>query len=49
MPQANLSLKEIYQKLCPQCQAKLREMIKEKLTDQAIQDSLAGKEQNEVV
>jgi len=45
MPQVNLSLKEIYQKLCPKCQKKLRDMVKEKLTDQAVKDALESKEE----
>ncbi len=47
MPQVNLSLKKLYLKLCPECQAKMRELIKEELTDQAILDSLVGKEEKE--
>ena len=43
MPQVNLSLKEIYAKLCPKCKAKLRDLVKEKLTDQAVKDALEGK------
>ena len=42
-PQVNLSLKEIYQKLCPECQEKVRDMVKDKLTDQAIKEELEGK------
>ncbi len=40
----NLSLKEIYEKLCPKCQAKVRELIKDKLADQVVKDALEGKE-----
>lgn len=40
----NLNLKKIYEKLCPKCQEKVRDLIKEKLTDQAIKDSLEGAE-----
>ena len=34
MPQVNLSLKEIYQKLCPECQKKVRDLVKEKVSDE---------------
>lgn len=36
----NLSIKEIYSKLCPKCQAKLRELLKDKIADQAVKDAL---------
>ncbi|MBA7571008.1 hypothetical protein ES708_12764 [subsurface metagenome] len=42
MPRVNLSLKEIYAKLCPSCQGKVRDLVKDKLTDQAIEQSLEG-------
>lgn len=47
MPQVNLSLKEIYHKLCPECQEKLRDLVKDKLTDLAIKEELEGKEGKE--
>jgi hypothetical protein len=34
--QISLSVKEIYDKLCPKCKAKIRELIKEKITDQML-------------
>lgn len=40
----SLSLKKIYEKLCPKCQEKVRDLIKEELTDQAIKDALEGAE-----
>lgn len=43
MTQVNLSLKDIYAKLCPECQEKLRDMVKSQLTDQAVKDALEGK------
>ena len=40
MPQVNLSLKEIYGKLCPKCQKKIRDLVKEKLADQVVKQAL---------
>ena len=40
MPQVNLSLKEIYSKLCPKCQKKIRDLVKEKLADQVVKQAL---------
>jgi len=37
-----LSIKEIYERLCPKCKKKLREIVKEKLTDKLVQDMLEG-------
>ena len=34
--QIQLSVKEIYDRVCPKCQAKIRELIKEKVTDQMV-------------
>ena len=34
--QVQLSVKEIYAKLCPKCRKKVRELIKEKVTDQMV-------------
>jgi hypothetical protein len=34
--QVQLSVKEIYDTLCPKCKAKMRELIKAKITDQMI-------------
>ena len=42
--QIKLSIKEIYAKLCPGCQAKLRDMLKSKIADQAVKDALEGRE-----
>jgi len=38
-----LSLKEIYDKVCPKCKRKIRELIKEKITDDMVNQVL-GKE-----
>jgi len=38
--QINVSIKEIYSKLCPECQAKLRELLKDKIADQTVKDAL---------
>jgi len=32
-----VSVKEIYEKLCPECKAKLRELIKQKVTDEFVE------------
>lgn len=44
LPQVNLLLKEIYQKLCPGCQEKVRKLVKDKLDDEAIKEELEGKD-----
>ena len=44
--QVNLSLNEIYHKLCPECQKKLRELVKDKLADQLIDEQLKEKLEN---
>jgi hypothetical protein len=31
-----LSIKEIYDKLCPKCREKLRQLVKEKVTDDMV-------------
>jgi uncharacterized protein with PIN domain len=31
-----LSIKEIYDKLCPKCKEKLRQLVKEKVTDDMV-------------
>lgn len=43
MPQVKLELKEIYQNMCPKCQEKIRDLVKEKLADQAVKKALEGK------
>jgi len=39
-----VSLKEIYVRLCKKCQKKVRELVKEKLTDQLVEQSILGGE-----
>jgi phage FluMu protein Com len=39
----NLSLQEIYTKLCPKCKKVVEAMAKEKIQDQAVKDMLEGK------
>jgi len=41
--QANLSLKEIYDKLCPKCRAKLIKLVAERVSEAQIKKSLEGK------
>jgi uncharacterized protein with PIN domain len=36
--QISLSIKEIYERLCPECKKKLRELIKEKITEQMVNE-----------
>ena len=47
MAQAGLSIqlnvKEIYDRLCPKCKKKLKQLIKEKITDQLVEGVLEGK------
>ena len=43
MTQVNLSGNEIFNLLCDKCQEKVVAMVKDKLTDQAIRESLEGK------
>jgi hypothetical protein len=40
--QISLSVKEIYDRLCPKCKKALKDLIKEKLTDQMVEQMLAG-------
>lgn len=47
MPQVNLSLNELYQELCPKCKEKMIAVIKDRMTDQAIRDTLEGKADKE--
>ena len=46
--QVSLSLPEIYTKLCPKCKKTLQELVKERVADQAIKESLEGKKELEV-
>ena len=41
----DLKLDKIYKVLCPDCQRKVRDMIKDKLTDQFIEEALEGKDE----
>ena len=43
MPQVDLSLKEIYERACPKCKEMIIALVKDKLTDQTIRDTLEGK------
>ena len=43
MPQVTLSLKEIYEQLCLDCKKALRDLLKEKIADQAVKDALEEK------
>jgi len=38
----NVSLKEVYEKLCPKCKEKIRQLIKEKITDELVSRTLEG-------
>jgi len=38
--QVQLSVKEIYAKLCPKCKEKLKELIRAKLTEQMVSEML---------
>jgi hypothetical protein len=38
--QISLSVKEIYDRLCPKCKRALKDLIKEKLTDQMVERML---------
>ena len=42
--QVQLSVKEIYDVMCPECQKKIRELIKEKVTDQMVKSVIGDKE-----
>jgi len=39
----DLSIKDIYKLLCPDCQAKLRDLVKSKMADQMLDRALSGK------
>ena len=38
----SLSVKEIYERLCPKCKKALKELIRDKLTDQMVEQMLTG-------
>lgn len=38
--QVSLSLKEIYQAVCPECQEKLKQMVKDKMADDLVKQVL---------
>jgi hypothetical protein len=40
--QISLSVKEIYERLCPKCKKALKELIRDKLTDRMVEQMLAG-------
>jgi uncharacterized protein with PIN domain len=42
--QISISVKEIYDKLCPECKAKIRELIKEKITDKMVSGVIGEKQ-----
>jgi len=42
--QISLTVKEIYDRLCPKCKKRLRELIKEKITDDMVNQVLGEKE-----
>ena len=42
--QVSLTVKEIYDRLCPKCKRRLRELIKEKITDDMVNQVLGEKE-----
>lgn len=42
MTQVNVSLKEIYSKLCPKCQEKVVDLVKDKVAEQAVKEALEG-------
>ena len=44
MIQANLSLKEVYDKLCPKCRAKLVKLVAERVTEEQVKKALEGKQ-----
>lgn len=37
-----LSIKEIYAKLCPRCKREVKELIKNKLSDQVVEKMVGG-------
>jgi uncharacterized protein with PIN domain len=41
--QVNLSVKEIYKLLCPECKKELEKLVKSKLDDQLAKQVLEGK------
>ena len=40
--QVQLSVKEIYAKLCPKCKAEIKKLVKDKLTDQLVEQMVGG-------
>ena len=39
----DVSMQEIYSKLCPACQEKMRALVKDKLSDAIVKEALEGK------
>lgn len=42
MAKIDLSIKDIYKLLCPKCQAKLRNLVKERMADNMLDRALKG-------
>lgn len=40
----DLSIKEIYKLMCPECRQKLKELVKQKMTDRMVESALEEKE-----
>jgi hypothetical protein len=40
--QISLSVKEIYERLCPKCKKALKDLVRDKLADQMVEQMLAG-------
>ena len=46
MLQINITLKEIYRELCPECQKKLEAMVKDKMSGELVKRALEGEEKD---
>jgi len=43
LKQVNLSLKEVFEKLCPKCKKKIVKLVSERLTEAQVKEALEGK------
>lgn len=39
-----IDIKEVYKLMCPECRQKLKDLVKEKLTDRMVESTLEEKE-----
>lgn len=45
MEKVNVDIKEVYRLLCPECRERLKQLVKDKMTDQMVTGALEGKQE----